>query len=62
MRKRIPSKIIERGWEGGEGGVAEGDDREMGKGRTEMNELSVYNQYECLCQSFGGKGERRIGY
>ena len=56
---RSPSKILERGWEGGEGGVAEGDDREMGKGRTEMNEVSVYNLYECLCQSVGEreKGE-----
>ena len=27
---------------GGEGGVAEGGDREMGKGRIGMNEVSVY--------------------
>ena len=30
-------KIVERGWEEGEGGVAEGDDRDMGNGRTGMN-------------------------
>ena len=54
-------KIVERGWEG-EGGIAEGDDRDMEKGRIGMNEVSVYNLYGCLCQSFWGKEEWRVGY
>ena len=39
----------------GEGGVAEGDDREMGKGRTGMNEVSVYMD---ACVRVWGKGRR----
>ena len=47
--------MSERGWEGGEGGVAEGGDREMGKGRTGMNEVSVYMD---ACVRVWGKGRR----
>ena len=39
----------------GEGGVAEGGDREMGKGRTGMNEVSVYMD---ACVRVWGKGRR----
>ena len=39
--------------EGGEGEVAEGGDREMGKGRTGMNEVSVYMD---ACVRVWGKG------
>ena len=35
--------MSERGWEGGEGEVAEGGDREMEKGRIGMNVVSVYS-------------------
>ena len=48
----------ERGWEGGEGGVAEGGDREMGK-RTGMNKVSVYMD---ACVRVWGKGEGGVGY
>ena len=52
------SKILDRSWEGGEGGVAEGDDREMGKGRTGMKYLSIW----MLASECGRKGERGVGY
>ena len=37
-----------------------GDDREMGKGRTEMNEVSVY--MDACVRVLGEKGEWRVGY
>ena len=46
--------IRERSWEGGEGGVADGGDREMGKGRTGMNEVSVYMDACVGCRGKGG--------
>ena len=49
--------MSERGWEGGEGEVAEGGDREMEKGRIGMNVVSVYSG-TCgtlqKCPYFGG--------
>ena len=58
MRTCSPRKILDRSWEGGEGGVAEGDDREMGKGRTGMKYLSIW----MLVSECGRKGERGVGY
>ena len=42
-------------WREGEGGVAKGGDREMGKRRTGMNEVSVYMD---ACVRVWGKGRR----
>ena len=53
-----PSKILDWSWEGGEGGVAEGDDREMGKERTGMKYLPMW----MLVSECGRKGKREIGY
>ena len=49
----------ERSWERGEGGEAEGGNREMGKGRTGMNEISVYMD---ACVRVWGKGGMEVGY
>ena len=54
------SGVINGGWEegeGGEGGVAERGDREMGKGRTGRY-LSIW----MFVSECGGKGEGGVGY
>ena len=50
------------GWEGGEGRVAEGGDRERGKRRKGMNEVSVYMDACVRVWGKGGKGSWLLNF